>query len=187
MERWPDLGRAVRRDRVALGLSVVRAARVAGVDRATWARVEAGQPVRAGTLDAIEHAIRWRAGDAWRILSGMSTPSYEAMHVHAVESGTGGGPHVVVTGDEDPPASLVQEALDVVAAMQQPTDIVAIFTTADLPEGVLEARYVTEHEGEPRYLVVGSTKCSLPDVMDAHTALIDFITVADGWQLAERE
>jgi transcriptional regulator with XRE-family HTH domain len=65
------LGEHVRRRRVALGLSVARAARQAGINRATWAAVEDNsretEPYNYGL---IERALDWTEGSIEAILDG---------------------------------------------------------------------------------------------------------------------
>lgn len=67
------------RDRLALRViearratfgTVEAAIRAAEINRATWERVESGQRVRDDKLGAIEKALGWNAGDAWRIMAG---------------------------------------------------------------------------------------------------------------------
>lgn len=69
----PDLQRlaehvADRRNR--LGMSVRRAAGVAGVSKDTWTRLEAALPVRHSTYDAAELALGWTAGSCRKIADG---------------------------------------------------------------------------------------------------------------------
>jgi hypothetical protein len=50
--------------------TVEAAIRAAGINRATWQRVEAGESVRDDKLGAVEKALGWNPGDAWRIMAG---------------------------------------------------------------------------------------------------------------------
>lgn len=64
------LGSYIRDRRRALFGSVENAIRTAGVNRATWNNAEAGNKVRDDRLTAIEGALGWNPGDAWRVMAG---------------------------------------------------------------------------------------------------------------------
>ena len=69
-KRLGELVKAERRNKFG---SIEQAIREAGVNRATWLRVENGQRVRDDSLSSIEHALGWTPGRAWRILAGDET------------------------------------------------------------------------------------------------------------------
>lgn len=50
--------------------TVEAAIRAAQINRATWERVESGSRVRDDKLGAIEKALGWKSGDAWRVMAG---------------------------------------------------------------------------------------------------------------------
>lgn len=69
----PDLQRLAERvtdRRERLGLSVRRAATVAGISKDTWTRIEDAKPVRQQTYDAIEPVLGWTAGSCRKIVDG---------------------------------------------------------------------------------------------------------------------
>lgn len=69
----PDLQRLaerVKKRREQLNLSVIRAARVAGISKDTWKRVERGEPVRHITYDKVEDALQWTVGSCRKIIDG---------------------------------------------------------------------------------------------------------------------
>lgn len=63
-EARANLGDAVRRKRLSLGLSIDQAAERSGMSPVTWSRVEQGKPVRALSYAAIERLFRWKSGTA---------------------------------------------------------------------------------------------------------------------------
>ncbi len=66
MEQHKELGDAIRAARLAAGLSVVQAAKRAGVARDTWKRIETGE--------SVQDTKRQRAIDLLGLDSGTSTP-----------------------------------------------------------------------------------------------------------------
>lgn len=69
----PDLQRLAERiadRRNRLGLSVRRAATLAGVSKDTWTRLEAALPVRHSTYDKAELTLGWTAGSCRKITDG---------------------------------------------------------------------------------------------------------------------
>jgi hypothetical protein len=68
-----DLGRLaalVRERRLHLGLGIEPAAKLAGMSKDTWKKVEAAQNVRATSYTSIERALQWAPNSCMRILSG---------------------------------------------------------------------------------------------------------------------
>jgi hypothetical protein len=68
-----DLGRLaalVRERRLHLGLGIEPAAKLAGMSKDTWKKVEAGQNVRATSYTSIERALQWAPSSCMRILGG---------------------------------------------------------------------------------------------------------------------
>jgi hypothetical protein len=61
------LPQAVRSARLGKRWSKERAAREAGITSTTWKRVEDGLPVQEHNLTAIEEALGWSAGEAFRL------------------------------------------------------------------------------------------------------------------------
>lgn len=69
----PDLERLavlVQKRRTELRLGVEPAAKLGGISKDTWKRVEAGQRVWDRTYGGVETALQWAAGSCQRILSG---------------------------------------------------------------------------------------------------------------------
>lgn len=69
----PDLQRLaalIKRRRRELNLSVVRAARAAGMSRDTWSRIESGLPARLMNYDKIEDVLQWAVGSCQKIMDG---------------------------------------------------------------------------------------------------------------------
>lgn len=69
----PDLQRLaerVKKRRLQLNLSVIRAADLAGLSKDTWKRVEEALPVRHITYDKVEVALRWTVGSCRKIVEG---------------------------------------------------------------------------------------------------------------------
>ena len=64
------LGTLVARRRAELRLMVKPAARAAGINNATWKKVEDGLPVRDVTYAAVESALRWELGSCQAVLKG---------------------------------------------------------------------------------------------------------------------
>lgn len=72
------LARQVRERRGALKLSVSRAARLAGVDRATWTGMEAATRVpQSHNRTAMERVLHWAPGSIDRVLAGAGSPEVE--------------------------------------------------------------------------------------------------------------
>lgn len=79
-QSWQSVGMAatdlqrlaahVKRRRLQLNLSMLRAAEVADVSKDTWKRVEIGLPVRHLTYDRIEAALRWSIGSCRKVADG---------------------------------------------------------------------------------------------------------------------
>lgn len=87
------LGEYVTAARRAHYGTVEKAIRAAGINRATWLRVESGEHVRDDSLVAVERALGWEQGDAWRIAAGLEpmsqgsaqppvTPGFSALRAH---------------------------------------------------------------------------------------------------------
>ncbi|MEW1803276.1 helix-turn-helix domain-containing protein [Streptomyces virginiae] len=71
MDRDLDrLATAVRTRRTELRLGIEPAAKLAGISKDTWKRVEAGLGVRDTTYAAIDRALQWAAGGCTAILEG---------------------------------------------------------------------------------------------------------------------
>ncbi|MFD9259065.1 hypothetical protein [Streptomyces sp. NPDC059538] len=71
MDRDLDrLATAVRTRRTELRLGIEPAAKLAGISKDTWKRVEAGLKVRDTTYTAIDHALQWAQGGCEAILDG---------------------------------------------------------------------------------------------------------------------
>lgn len=69
----PDLERLadrVQQRRIQLRLGIEPAAKIAGMSKDTWKRVEAGLNVRATSYTGIEAALQWAPGSCRRILDG---------------------------------------------------------------------------------------------------------------------
>lgn len=69
----PDLDRLagrVQQRRTELRLGIEPAAKLAGISKDTWKRVEAGLNVRATSYTGIETALQWAIGSCQRILDG---------------------------------------------------------------------------------------------------------------------
>jgi transcriptional regulator with XRE-family HTH domain len=70
-DRLARLGREVASRRSSLGLSVVRAATDAGINRGTWAAIESGDREATDFIyGKVEIALKWEAGSVERILDG---------------------------------------------------------------------------------------------------------------------
>ncbi|KOU20914.1 hypothetical protein ADK52_25310 [Streptomyces sp. WM6372] len=80
MDRDLDrLATAVRTRRTELRLGVEPAAKLAGISKDTWKRVEAGLKVRDTTYAAIDRALQWAPGGCVAILEGdEAVPTEEA-------------------------------------------------------------------------------------------------------------
>ena len=71
MDRDLDrLATAVRSRRTELRLGIEPAAKLAGISKDTWKRVEAGLKVRDTTYTAIDRALQWAQGGCEAILEG---------------------------------------------------------------------------------------------------------------------
>ncbi|MGW9371125.1 helix-turn-helix domain-containing protein [Streptomyces xanthophaeus] len=71
MDRDLDrLATAVRTRRTELGLGIEPAAKLAGISKDTWKRVEAGLNVRDTTYAAIDRALQWASGGCVALLKG---------------------------------------------------------------------------------------------------------------------
>jgi len=68
------LGDAVAAERKLRGLSVARAAALAGMSHVTWARIENGDRVQDAKLGGIDRTFQWPVGMAARILDGEQPP-----------------------------------------------------------------------------------------------------------------
>jgi hypothetical protein len=64
------LAAAVRTRRTELRLGIEPAAKLAGISKDTWKRVEAGLRVRDTTYAAIDHALQWAPGGCVAVLEG---------------------------------------------------------------------------------------------------------------------
>jgi hypothetical protein len=76
-----DLGRLaalVRERRLHLGLGIEPAAKLAGMSKDTWKKVEAAQNVRATSYTGIERALQWAPGSCQRIIEGGDAVVVEA-------------------------------------------------------------------------------------------------------------
>jgi hypothetical protein len=70
-----QLGRVVAARRVALGLSVARAAEMAEINRRTWSRVEDGSnDPEDFTYGRVERTLRWRPGSIQRWIDAGAEP-----------------------------------------------------------------------------------------------------------------
>ena len=80
MDRDLDrLATAVRTRRTELRLGIEPAAKLAGISKDTWKRVEAGLKVRDTTYAAIDRALQWALGGCVAILEGgEAVPTEEA-------------------------------------------------------------------------------------------------------------
>ncbi|WP_043493793.1 hypothetical protein [Streptomyces viridosporus] len=77
-----DLGRLatlVKERRLELGLGVEPAAKLTGMSKDTWKKVEAAQTVRATSYTNIERALQWAPGSCRRILAGGDPVATEAL------------------------------------------------------------------------------------------------------------
>jgi hypothetical protein len=71
MDRDLDrLATAVRTRRTELRLGIEPAAKLAGISKDTWKRVEAGLNVRDTTYTAIDRALQWASGGCTAVLEG---------------------------------------------------------------------------------------------------------------------
>lgn len=71
MDRDLDhLATAVRTRRTELRLGIEPAAKLAGISKDTWKRVEAGLKVRDTTYGAMDSALRWAPGGCAAVLEG---------------------------------------------------------------------------------------------------------------------
>lgn len=61
-EQRATVGAVVRRARTARRLSIENMASQARMSPVTWTKVEAGEPVRLATYDAVERALDWKPG-----------------------------------------------------------------------------------------------------------------------------
>lgn len=64
------LADAVRKRRTELGLGIEPAAKLAGISKDTWKRVEAGLNVRDTTYAAIDRALQWAPDGCVTVLGG---------------------------------------------------------------------------------------------------------------------
>ncbi|MFE2326071.1 helix-turn-helix domain-containing protein [Streptomyces sp. NPDC059385] len=78
------LATVVRKRRTELGLGVEPAAKLAGISKDTWKRVEAGLKVRDTTYVAMDRALQWATGSCAGILDGG-----EAIPSETAEGGDG--------------------------------------------------------------------------------------------------
>lgn len=69
-----DLADAVTRERTLRGMSVARAAALAGMSHVTWMRIEKAEAVQPGKLAGVDRAFHWALGTAARILEGETPP-----------------------------------------------------------------------------------------------------------------
>jgi hypothetical protein len=68
---WQALAHAVKKRRLALGLTATAAAGAAGINRVTWAAIEAGNTRLTERLWApIERALAWTSGSIAAVLAG---------------------------------------------------------------------------------------------------------------------
>ena len=80
MDRDLDrLATAVQTRRTELRLGVEPAAKLAGISKDTWKRVEAGLKVRDTTYTAIDRALQWAAGGCVAVLAGGDPVTSEPM------------------------------------------------------------------------------------------------------------
>lgn len=88
------LARWIRERRVARGLSIEDAARVAGISRNTWRNAENGLPVQDSKLGRIEQALSWGPGSVLSLLSGDADQPklYDPVPDDALPVGTGVDP-----------------------------------------------------------------------------------------------
>lgn len=83
------LGRAVRRARESLALSIDNAAAAAPIAAVTWGRVEKGLPVRGITYAGIERVLGWPPDTAKGMLTGdLETPPPAHRPAHAAPEPT---------------------------------------------------------------------------------------------------
>jgi hypothetical protein len=75
------LAKLVYERRVHLGLGVEPAAKLAGMSKDTWKKVEAGKVVRVTSYSGIERALRWAPRSCLRILEGHDPVVAEASPV----------------------------------------------------------------------------------------------------------
>lgn len=64
------LAKLVRERRLELELGIEPAAKLAGISKDTWKRVENSRPVRATTYSAMDRALQWATGSCQRIIAG---------------------------------------------------------------------------------------------------------------------
>lgn len=80
MDRDLDrLATAVRNRRTELRLGIEPAAKLAGISKDTWKRVEAGLKVRDTTYTAIDRALQWAPGGCEAVLEGDEAVPTEAL------------------------------------------------------------------------------------------------------------
>lgn len=72
------LAKLVRERRLHLGLGIEPAAKLAGMSKDTWKKVEAAQTVRATSYTSIERALRWATGSCERIAASQEPIALEA-------------------------------------------------------------------------------------------------------------
>lgn len=73
------VAKMVERRRVDLGMSRDAAARKAGINRVTWARVESGERIQQVNLAKVERTLGWEAGHLSAILAGHRDPDADVM------------------------------------------------------------------------------------------------------------
>lgn len=73
------LATTVRKRRTELGLGIEPAAKLAGISKDTWKRVEAGLGVRDTTYAAVDRALQWASGGCATVLKGGDALAVEAV------------------------------------------------------------------------------------------------------------
>ncbi len=74
-EHTIELGRLIRRTRVAAGWSIEEMRMRAGISHVTWRRLESGATVKEITYGKVEQAFRWAAGSIELFLRDGTTPA----------------------------------------------------------------------------------------------------------------